>query len=90
MFFSPIRNDPKKTHKQIFGTHPVPGQSRKFFYVCVFFLSLIISTPNLTGLAVEKIILEDSSPRLGGVNNPPHSPSKWEGRGMGLRDKVDI
>ena len=39
-FFSPIRNDPKKTHKQIFGTHPVPGQSRKFVYVYVFFLSL--------------------------------------------------
>ena len=36
-FFSPIRNDPKKTHKQIFGTHPVPGQSRKFVYVYVFF-----------------------------------------------------
>ena len=41
-FFSPIRNDPKKTHKQIFGTHPVPGQSRKFVYVYVFFLSLRI------------------------------------------------
>ena len=39
-FFSPIRNDPKKTHKQIFGTQPVPGQSRKFVYVYVFFLSL--------------------------------------------------
>ena len=34
--FSPIRNDPKKTHKQIFGTHPVPGQSREFVYVYVF------------------------------------------------------
>ena len=42
-FFSPIRNDPKKTHKQNVGTHPVPGQSRKFVYVYVyvFFLSLI-------------------------------------------------
>ena len=41
-FFSPIRNDPnKKTHKQIFGTHPVPGQSRKFVYVYVFFLFLV-------------------------------------------------
>ena len=28
------------THKLIFGTHPVPGQSRKFVYVSVFFLSL--------------------------------------------------
>ena len=36
-FSSPIRNDPKKTHKQLFGTHPVPGQSRKFVYVYVFF-----------------------------------------------------
>ena len=27
---------PKKTHKH-FGTHPVPGQSRKFVYVYVFF-----------------------------------------------------
>ena len=40
-FFSPIRNDPKKTHKQYFGTHPVPGQSRQSIYVYVFFLSLI-------------------------------------------------
>ena len=39
MFFLPLRNDPKKTHKQNFGTHPVPGQSRKFVYVYVFFLS---------------------------------------------------
>ena len=30
----------KKTHKQLFGTHPVPGQSRKFVYVYVFFLFL--------------------------------------------------
>ena len=30
----------KKTHKQIFGAHPVPGQSRRFVYVYVFFLSL--------------------------------------------------
>ena len=41
VFFSPIRNDPKKTHKQIFGTHPVPGQSRKVVYVYVCFLSLL-------------------------------------------------
>ena len=39
VFFSPIRNDPKKTHKQLVGTHPVPGQSRKFVYVYVFFFS---------------------------------------------------
>ena len=31
----------KHTHKQNFGTHPVPEQSRKFVYVYVFFLSLI-------------------------------------------------
>ena len=35
--FLPTRDDPKKTHKQLFGTHPVPGQSRKFVYVYVFF-----------------------------------------------------
>ena len=36
-FFSPIRNDPKeKAHKQNVGTHPVPGQSRKFVYVSMF------------------------------------------------------
>ena len=29
-------NDPRKTHKQNFATHPVPGQSPKFVYVCVF------------------------------------------------------
>ena len=34
--FLPLSKDPKKTHKQNFGTHPVPGQSRKFVYVCVF------------------------------------------------------
>ena len=39
-FFSPVRNDPKKTHTQLFGTHPVPGQSRKSVYVYVFFLFL--------------------------------------------------
>ena len=36
VFSPPIRNDPKK-HKQLFGTHPVPGQFRKFVYVYVFF-----------------------------------------------------
>ena len=41
MCFSPIRNDPIKTHKQILATHLVPGQSRKFVYVYVFFLPLI-------------------------------------------------
>ena len=39
-FFSPIRNDPKITTTQNFRTHPVPGQSRTFVYVYVFFLSL--------------------------------------------------
>ena len=47
-FFSPIRNDPKKTHKQLFGTHPVPGQSRNFVYVYVFFLFLISRANNKT------------------------------------------
>ena len=28
----------QNTPKQIFGTHPVSGQSRKFVYVYVFFL----------------------------------------------------
>ena len=46
MFFSPTRNDPekKKTHTHInkmFATHPVSGQSRKFLYVYVCFLSLL-------------------------------------------------
>ena len=45
-FFSAIRNDPKRTHKQNFGTHPVPGQSRKFVYVYVSFLSLKWVRPN--------------------------------------------
>ena len=31
----------KKTHKQNFATHPIPGQSLKFVYVYVFFLSLV-------------------------------------------------
>ena len=47
-FSSPIRNDPKKTHKQNFGTHPVPGQSRKFVYVYVFFLSLMLVFPRIS------------------------------------------
>ena len=35
--FLPHMERPEKTHKQDFGTHPVPGQSRKFVYVHVFF-----------------------------------------------------
>ena len=50
VFFSPIGNDPKKTHKQLFGTHPVPGQSRTFVYFACFFLSLIAGVPKKTGL----------------------------------------
>ena len=30
------RNDPKKTHEQLFATHPFPGQSREFVYVYVY------------------------------------------------------
>ena len=42
VFFSPIRNDPKqKKHiNKFLAPTPVPGQSRKFVYVYVFFLSL--------------------------------------------------
>ena len=56
-FFSPIRNDPKKTHKQNFGAHPVPGQSRKFVYVYVFFLSLslVIATEIVITTALERL-----------------------------------
>ena len=39
--FLPIGNDPKKTHTQTSGTHPIPGQSRKFIYVCVFSLFFV-------------------------------------------------
>ena len=39
----------QKTHKQNFGTHPVPGQSRKFVYVYVFFLSLRYAKGQVTG-----------------------------------------
>ena len=46
LFFSPTRNDPKKTHRQIFATNPVPGQSRKFVYVYVFFLFVIVVAQN--------------------------------------------
>ena len=42
VLFLPTMNEKKKTHKQKFGTHPVPGQSRKFVYVYVLFLSLNI------------------------------------------------
>ena len=38
--FLPHKEWPQKTHKPDFGTHPVPGQSRKFVYIYVFFLSL--------------------------------------------------
>ena len=37
VLFSPKRNDPRKTHQQNVATHPVPGQSRIFIYVYVFF-----------------------------------------------------
>ena len=40
VFFLLHKEWPKKTHKQNFGTHPVPGQSRQFVYVYVFFVSL--------------------------------------------------
>ena len=49
VFFSPTRNDPKKTHKQNFATRPIPGQSRKFVYVYVFLFSL--STAKITDQA---------------------------------------
>ena len=35
VLFSPIRNDPQRTHKQLFDTRPVPGQSPKIVYVYV-------------------------------------------------------
>ena len=47
VFFSPVGHDPPKTYKQIFATHPVPGQSCK----CVeslfmrFFLSQDLEEP---------------------------------------------
>ena len=41
----------KKTHKQNFGTHPVPGQSRKFVYVYVFFFPWKTSLSNLVVFA---------------------------------------
>ena len=38
----------KNRHKQLFGTHPVPGQSRKFVYVYGrFFFSLMSPDTNL-------------------------------------------
>ena len=36
VFFLPHKEGPEKTHKQIFGTHPVPGQSRKFIGFSLF------------------------------------------------------
>ena len=35
VFSLPHKDDPRKTHKQILATHPVPGQSPKFVYVYV-------------------------------------------------------
>ena len=38
VFFSPIRNDPKKTQKLNFGTHPVPDNpANLFMFMCSFF-----------------------------------------------------
>ena len=45
----------KKTHKQNFGTHPVPGQSRGFVYVYVFFLFLIDRFARMLKSAAVKI-----------------------------------
>ena len=50
VFFLPLRNDPKKPHKQNFGTHPVPGQSRKFVYVYVFFFPRLFISCRQGGL----------------------------------------
>ena len=44
-FFLPHKECPEKTHKQIFGTHPVPGQSRENF-VYVFFSLCFFSLPS--------------------------------------------
>ena len=41
MCSSPPKEWPGKTHKQNFGTHPVPGQSRKSVYVYVFFWQIL-------------------------------------------------
>ena len=48
VFFSPIRNDLKKTHKHNFATRPILGQSHKLVYVFVFFFSLK-NRKNFTG-----------------------------------------
>ena len=40
VFFSPIGNDPKKTHKQNFGTHQSRDNPVNLFMFMCFFLSL--------------------------------------------------
>ena len=80
-FLSPIRNDPKKTHKQIFGTHPVWGQSCKFVYVYVFFLSLRMF---LVFLSVFLVFLKDfkgSSERDVSLSSVGHNKGKEDQRG---------
>ena len=51
LFFSPIRNDPQRTHKQNFDTRPVPGQSPKFVYVHMFF-----GLPRMQKIGVKKML----------------------------------
>ena len=49
-FLSPVRNDPKKIHKQNFATHPVPGQSPNLMFMCFLFPTL----SKLHGLAYSR------------------------------------
>ena len=37
MFFSPVRNDPRNTHRQTTSCHPVPGPPSLFVFMCFSF-----------------------------------------------------
>ena len=56
VFFLPHKRWPQK-QKQIFATHPVAGQSRKFAYVYVFFFPEdVFSTNELVGILFSLIL----------------------------------
>ena len=73
-FFSPIRNDPRKIHKQNVATRPILGQSRKFVYVYVFFFSLSFSEKKHGGNGPsKKAHSEVYEPMQHGLAKSPHA-----------------
>ena len=55
-------NDLKKTRKQLFATHPVPGQFRTFVYVYVYVYAFLFSFPEFLPNKFQKQFFWSSNP----------------------------